>query len=92
MAEETPAQRAAALRNKIAQAQLDRMKAAGNGLFSPPPSQRAKAEEDRAVYNQMQNMREEEAEELEKRALGKKSGGSVRGWGQARGARKAKVY
>lgn len=77
MAEETSAQRAAALRNKIAQAQLERLKSSGNGLFSPPPSQRAKAEEDRAVYNKMQNLREEEAEALEKRASGQKKGGKV---------------
>lgn len=87
---DTANQRAAELRNKVAQAKLDRMKASGNGLFDAPPSKRAQLEEDKAVYNKLQNLREEEAETLEKRA-GMKKGGSVRGWGKARGARKAKI-
>ena len=89
---DTANQRAADLRNKVAQAKLDRLKNSGNGLFDAPPSKRAQLEEDKAVYNKLQNLREEEAEALEKRGSGMKKGGSVRGWGKARGARKAKVY
>lgn len=92
MAEETPAKRAQNLRTKIAEAELDRMKNSGNGMFAVMPSKRAKAAEDAAVHNKLQNLREEEAEALEQRAKGMKKGGVARGWGKARGARQAKTY
>ena len=41
----------------------------------------------KASLDKRMNMREE-SREIE----GKKKGGSVKGWGQARGARKAKIY
>lgn len=118
---DTPDKRARELRARIADAKLERLKNSGNGLFDPMPSQRAKVAEDTAVYNKLQNLREEEAEAMEQRAAqppadagvywdkarkmysntppqkpgaanGLKKGGSVKGWGKARGARAAKVY
>lgn len=69
--------RAAELREKIAREKHDRRFSSGFNIFAPPPSKRAKAEEDTAVYNKLQNLREEEAEALEKRSQGMKKGGKV---------------
>jgi hypothetical protein len=48
----------------------------------------------KAASDKLENLREEETEALQQReAKGKKmaKGGAVRGWGMARGARKAKI-
>lgn len=83
--QDTPEKRAQELRLKIGQAKLDRMKNSGNGMFSPPPSKQKQAQEDRDVYNKLQNLREEEAEVLEQRAKGMKKGGAVKSSASKRG-------
>jgi hypothetical protein len=80
MAETANEKRARELRAKIEQAKLERLQNTGSSanLFPAPPSKRKQEQEDRDVYNKLQNLREEEAEVMEQRAKGMKKGGVTR--------------
>lgn len=84
----TAGKRAAMLRKKIAEVQ-DRPIGGKPAVMREPLFGNDAASS--AAYDSRQNQREEEAESLESRAKGMKKGGSVKGWGQARGARAAKI-